>query len=117
MSQIDRNPNFGLHQIPPFEGIQVAPSDSPEAVRPPGDGLHSISTEIGLEPAQSPLVAAEKPVRQDPGLERKRRLCGLRPLTFWLLLVIVVLMIAVGGGVGGALASKKNSTSSKALAG
>ena len=117
MSQTDRNSNSGLHHIPPFEGIQVAPSDSPEIVRPPGDGLHSISTEIGLEPARSSLMTAEKPVRQDPGAERKRRLCGLRPLTFWQLRVIVVLTIAVGVGVGGALASKKNSTSSKALAG
>ena len=92
----DRKTDSGLHQIPPFEGIQVAPSQFPEAVRPPGDGLHNISTEIGLEPAQSSLVAEQKPVLQDQGVQRKRRLCGLRPITFWLLLVIVVLYAYFG---------------------
>lgn len=90
------NTDSGLHQIPPFEGIQVAPSQFPEAVRPPGDGLHNISTEIGLEPAPSSLAAEEKSVLEDRGVQRKRRLCGLRPITFWLLLVIVVLYAHFG---------------------
>ncbi|KAL8784183.1 MAG: hypothetical protein Q9195_009151 [Heterodermia aff. obscurata] len=73
----DRGLDSGLHHIPPFEGIQVAPSRSPEAIRPPGDGLHGIPTEIDLEPARSSSVTAEKAVRQDQRVERKRRLSPL----------------------------------------
>ena len=80
-------------------GLEVAPSDGPE-----------------VQPSQDPIVVAT-PNRyyarsaQESG--RPRRICGLKPLSFWLVLAVIMVVIvgAIGGGVGGALADQKNSSS------
>lgn len=103
----------------PFEGIQVTPGQRSEVIRSPSSGLHTTLTESGLEPVQSASVRQEKSLFQKAEVKQKRRICGLRSVTFWLLLIIAVLVLAgaVDGGVGGALASKRDKSNSSELPG
>ena len=101
------------YQDPPFDGIEVAPSDGPELHRIPGIGLQ-YETEPAFGRAKTAPTTHERPVFEDVRVEpQKRKLCGLRPITFSLLAIIIGLLLigAIGGGVGGAISSKKNSNS------
>lgn len=80
----------GNLEVVPEYGMEVSYNrDAPIWVSGPGTGSGGIDGNT---------------INHAPGKSR-RRICGLRARTFWIVLVIVVFVVAggIGGGVGGAL--------------
>ena len=98
---------------PPFNGIEVSPGESPELHRISGICLQD-ETGPGFGRAKTAVETHEKTAFEDVKVKpQKRKICGLRPITFSLLAIIIGLLLigGIGGGVGGAISSKKNSNS------
>ncbi len=95
--------------MPAHEGLQVVPQYPGLEVS--GDGLEMSEKSSPSNPKFGGTVVDEGNAGTP---QRRSRLFGLRPTTFWLILVVVGLIIAIaaiGGGVGGALRSRRSQSS------
>ncbi|KAH8430891.1 uncharacterized protein LDX57_008555 [Aspergillus melleus] len=92
-----------------MDGLQVAPTQQ-KAVNRDAEGLQHIAP-----PETVYYGSANCPDLWNNPLKtpvRKKTICGLQPVVFWLSVIIAVLLVggAIGGGVGGSLASKNHDT-------
>lgn len=82
------------------DGLEVVPDgqDGKEVVQPEKEVLHSSATAPHRD-VKEPLIQPDETFTPQQDGPRKRRICGLRPKSFWILLA-VGLVLAVGLGIG-----------------